>query len=258
MLSMSPVAHSLVYKRAAPRIRVLDVREDVTDLTTYTFTACNIDLGGTGSETGDVYGTNPHVRVNSKAAIIVLVHAEDAATTFSVNSVTIGGVSGVEQQDRGGGTNAINSATYSWNTAALFGITTTDIVVTFSEAVTGCAIGVLLVENIGLHIRMHGGGNTGTAAFNVSTTASPDEPYYFQLVATTQSAGSGAETALFENCFNNSINFPPMLLYEASNAEFAYAAAWTYTAHYCPAGQDRMRVDWSGTSAFDASFTGWY
>lgn len=247
-------AFSAILKPSLPRVTLTDVREDVSDLTTYTFTSCNLgDFGGTGGNTADAYGTNPTPRVASRKFVYVIVHGEDAATTFGVNSVTINGLGGSETVDRGGATNAINTALYVFSTEILSGITNTDIAVTFSEAVTGCAIGVILVENItgAQNVGSASASNTGimTAAAGNGLTGAQNN--LLVLSASTCITGGATELPEFD-AVQTSGNYWPVLLYHGSNAEFDYAAAWSYGAGYFSGLTEYgNRVQWSGIGAAD-------
>jgi len=243
------------FQSPAPLIKVLDIREDVSNLTTYTFTAVNIpDLGSNRGVT-DTNGTNPMLKSASNKNIIVFIHGEDAATAFSLSSCTLGDVAGSELTDRGGATNAINSGIYYWRSSVLDDIATTDIVVTWSEAVTGCAIGVCSAENVSF-ATANGGSVTGTGTLSMLPNPSPTalETFPTIIVASTLSAGAGAETfQLLQSTGTGAVS--PMLLYEGSNAEFSYAAAYTYLPSWY--GENispiTMDVSWSGATAGDAT-----
>jgi hypothetical protein len=255
---MSPLMDCTTFARMYHDVKVLDFVSSTSDLTTYTFTAVNLgDLGSVMSTSGDAYGTNPHVRSAGRKMVAVIVHGEDANATFGVNSVTIGGVSGTEQIDRGGLSNAINTAIYAWDTASLQGITTTDVVVTWSEAVTGCAIGVVLVSNIGLFALgstpVAGGTGTGTVVAGTGATGVDRDRPLLYLMGSTCAVGTevvqGFVGTLATNP-NSAIN--PVLLYEGSNAEFAFAAA--YAVSFCgaqPSTSESFNVSWSGTGDKD-------
>ena len=134
------LAFQTLFKRQAPRVRLLDFRNDVADLTTYTFTGVNVgDHGSTMHYENTTADFDPQLRTPGMKALFIIVHAEDAAITFGITSVRLGGAGGVlgqEQADRGGGTSAINTGIYRWLPANIQGITSTDVIVTMSEAVT--------------------------------------------------------------------------------------------------------------------------
>ena len=247
--------------RPRPDVKLLDVRSDVTNLTTYTFTSVNLgDLGGTMSTSGDAYSANPHVKAKSRKMVAVIVHGEDAATTFGVNSVTIGGVAGTENIDRGGATVLVNTAIYWWPTSALQGITSTDVVVTFSEAVTSCAIGVVLIDNIGLIIDL--GPSTaqdaGTGTMQITITPALANSTSDAVILFGSTCATGTETVQF-NSDNTGLatsigcqGMPINTLYDSSNAEIAFAAGWTWIPAYPAGAFNSFTIVWSGTGACDA------
>jgi len=250
-------AWSTIFKRAAPLAKVLDVRTDVTDLTVYTFTAVNIgDLGGQNNAINSTYGTNPHLRSSSAKSIFVIVHAADAATTFGVTSVTIGGIAGLEIVDRGGATNAINTGIYVFpsNTLNLQAITDTDVVVTMTEAVTGCAIGVVSVENVGVFHYPSSATSTSTGALTPAnnTVLTNTDMFSFILLGST-CAGPTETISVFNAVTSNCVH--PTLLYESNNGEFAYAAAWAYSPTWNGGNTTviRLEASWSGGAAGDAA-----
>lgn len=244
-------AWSTILNRQTPMVKLCDVRSDTTDLTTYTFTAVNLgDLGSVASIAGDAYGVNPHMRSNGRKMIVVVIHGEDAAVTFGVTSCSIGGVAGTECADRGGGTNAINTATYSWDTNALQGITNTDVVVVWTEAITGCAIGVLSVENIGLAQLFATAATNGTSLITASPSRSLTNDDTFAVAVMGSTNLTSTETATFGSGTGGLCN--PMLLYSSDNGEFAYAAAWAYSAQWCGGiASYPTTVGWSGASGMD-------
>lgn len=257
----TPLTFSTVFASQAPKAQLLDVREDTTAQTTYTFTSCNLgSLGSTGTTaTASAYQVTPHVRSPSRKVIFVIVHGEDDAITFGVNSVTIGGVSGTELIDRGGGTNAINTAIYRFNTDDLDQITNTDIAVTFSEAITGCAIGVVLIENVGVTVGPSANSSTSANVMSSVPTpavASTDRNMYL-LIGTTCATGGGTESLQFyigEATSTVSPHVAPMLLYAGSNANFDYGAAWTYAPGYSADVGYGINTTWSGAGVGDVAF----
>lgn len=111
------------YRQSTPAsssaISFLQCTEDDADLTTYTFSAENV-----GAAAADRY-------------TIVGIVAEDAASSFSVSSVTVGGSSATEAVDQDGAGSLVNGAVYA---VANPSGASEDIVVTFSEAVEHVAI----------------------------------------------------------------------------------------------------------------------
>lgn len=243
-----------VFRRAAPLVKLLDVQSDISDLTTYTFTGVNAgDVGSTGTQT-DTFGANPHMRSTGRKLIIVIVHGEDALATFSVTGVTLGGVAGTEIVDRGGGTVALNTAIYSWDTTSLGNITTTDVVVTWDEAITACAIGVLSVDNIGVYVVRSSSTTNGSGAMTVSGGSNITGHEIFSLCIGGSTCATGTET--FEVSAEGSSTgqgcVDPMILYESSNAEIAFAGFWSYLPAY-PYDNTPFRfvANWSGTGNGD-------
>ena len=241
-----------------PYVRLLDTRSDVSDLTTYTFTACNLGMIGlVSSPAANVYGTDPLLRSALRNMIVVAVHGEDAAVTFNVSSVTIGGVAGTEGPDRAGATNAINTAIYYWRTDQLQGIANTDIVVTFSEAVTHCAIGVMSVENLSLCVRVAGAASntfTGTGTLTLGPTMTV-ENIDFGLVgifAASCVTGGGTEGFSVKSGIGGT---PPNILSAGSTAEMDYAAAWSRSPQWNGANDKPIEflASWSGAGAGDAA-----
>lgn len=96
---------------------------NTSDLSTYTFTSCDI-----GTDT-------------NRSIVVVAVHAT-RGSSFSVSSVTIGGVSAT--QVNSSGSSLITSV---WYAAGVTG-TTGNIVVTMSGATTRCLIGVYALYNL--------------------------------------------------------------------------------------------------------------
>lgn len=240
-----------IFNPAQPLVKVLDVVSSTANATSYTFSAANIgDLGSVLSISGDAYGTHPHQRSSGRKAIFVCVHGEDSATSFGISSVSIGGVNGSESMDSNGNVLA-TMGLYYWNTAALAGITGTDVVVTFSEAVTSCAIGVLGVENIGLFDHTASGFNSGTGG--ISLDLNPGTPpiidtYALQIIVST----CVTETELFSIANGAGGGSPPQILYADANAEIAFAAAYNYVPQYAgdaTSGVFPVIVSWDGTGS---------
>lgn len=250
----------LLLHRQYPVVTLLETREDTSALTTYTFTDVNIGSTGTKpSITNEALTTHVQVRSGSTTGLAVVIHAEDALATFGVSSVTIGGVAGTERPDRGGGTNPINTALYSWQTTALEGLANTDIVVTMSEAVTGCAIGVLLINNIGVFAGLTSGSTTSTGVMATAPTSGDTiDRNPGMIIASTCATGGGTEQVAFfigeAGTSSRTQVVSPTLLYEKSNANFDYAAAWTYAPGYgggLSTESFACNVSWSGAGAGD-------
>jgi hypothetical protein len=219
-----------------------------------------VDLGGTLSF-ADTFGTNPYAISSSRSFVVVIIHGEDSAATFGVSGVTLGGVAGSELYDRGGAGAGVlvNTAVYAWATEALQGITTTDIAVTFSEAVTGCAIGVLSVSNVGTFIATvpGGTGNTGSGLISLAPTPPTDITGVKGLCLCGSTINAAGEAVTFDalaNGLNPTGASQSILLYEGSNAEFGYAAAYAYVTQTGAGsiGFTKWDVSWSGTANADA------
>lgn len=259
-------AHHLLLRRNRPEVKLQDVRSDTTDLTTYTFTDVNIgDLGTAMSVPSGNYANQAVWRSPTNRTIAVMVHSEAAAVTWTVTSCTIGGVAGVKAVDRGGATVAINSAIFLFGASILQGISNTNVVVTMSKAVTSCAIGVISIENIS-YTRDAGIGTgtgqtaTGSAVGTGGTTTSTDNSVVGLGLLSASTHATGLETVQFTvRPDNQSGCQEPYLLYDQSNAEIGFAAAWTYSPNYpslnvltsAGGGMNNSRVDWSGSGNFD-------
>lgn len=239
---------------------MLDVRSDTANATTYTFTAVGLgDLGSVASTAGDVYGANPHIRSPGRKAIVVVVHGEDDLATFGVNSVTIGGVAGTEKVDRGGGSTAINTAIYVWDAASLGGITGTDVVVTWSEGVTNCAIGVLAIDNLGILADAVASANSAVGSGEIALSPSPnmlDTNSVLIVGSSKLNAGAGE---LFIIRSGSGGGMQPTILYDGAHAEGRFAAAWTYRPQHAAAGDTQafpVAVSWTGAGSFDVACIG--
>lgn len=249
----------LAFQTPIPRVVLTDLRSDVSDATTYTFTACQVDIWPTLSF-ADTLGTNPYVISSSRSFVAVAIHGEDAAATFGVTSVTLGGVAGTEIHDRGGAGAGIlvNTAFYVWATEALQGITTTDIAVTFSEAVTGCAIGVMSISNVAAFITTvagldtTGNGTLTLTAFAVADTTGVKGIHF--CFSTINAAGEALAISLNANTIVPTDASQAILLYEGSNAEFGYAGAYAYVTQTAAGevGGGSWTLSWDGTANADA------
>lgn len=228
LLSPSRLAFS---ENNFPRVELLDFREDVTDLTTYTFAKMALDLGGTRSVASEAYGTDPQGRSDSKSALLMFVHAEDALTVFTISTCALGGVNGTILTNINAA-NTAGTAAVLWPTQVLDTITGTDAVVTFSEAITGCAVGLLKISNIGVL--------QNVVAFNLNSTGIM--PFGFDITPTQTDLGAllvGGFTCDGLESFSivpaTGVPDPSpcwQILYQGQNAEFSYAAAWNYSPQY--------------------------
>lgn len=250
-------AWDTIFQRKAPLAKLLDLRFDDVNATVFTFTACQIENAGNGYESPYIYGSQPHVRSRSTNALFVIVHGEDSVATFSVSSVTIGGVAAVEQVDRGGVSNAINTAIYRAVPGTLNDITNTDIVVTWDEAINCCAIGVVSVENIGLVNNLGNASSTATGTMTpgpITGSITASESHAFCLIGMTVLL-QGEQAVSWSGIDDASATggqVQHMLLYDLPTAEMSCAAFWTYWPAY-PAGNNIFRVSaaWIGSTGGD-------
>lgn len=230
MLAENPFL-SVLLENSAPSVEVLEVRVDPSDLTTYTFSGCTINLGGVASTSGDDYLVNPQARSRSRSAIVIFIHARHTSVAYTVSSCTIGAVGGTELNDIKSDLNAA-TATYLWDTAALGGITNTDVVVTFSTAITGCVIGILKVNDIGVL--------KNVVDFNLSsnpevvvgfdiTNLQTEHNSVFMVGVTADNVGT---TSIRGGDTVQDPARPFSLLYEGTNVDYTYAAYWTYSPQY--------------------------
>lgn len=246
-------AWGTLFRSPIPQVKLYDVKSDVGNLTTYTFSNCSIPDLGSDDDNG-VFQTNPHQRSPSRKTLVIIVHAIDALTVYTVSTVTLGGV-GVSLHADGGGGIVANTAVAYDPASKYRGITTTDVVVTFSEAITSCAISILVVSNIGVQNSFGSVANNGTGVFTAapSVTAFAAETFPVFILGSTCVTAAGGETVSFSPL--NSGCVAPMLLYEASHAEATFAAAWTYSPQW-NAGNTvplDMNVSWSGAGAADCT-----
>jgi hypothetical protein len=249
-----------VLSRKLPTVKLLDVMESTTDTNIYTFTDRSLGRMA-GDATGDTwtYTTAPHLPTRSRQAYVAFVHSEDAAITWTLSSLSIGGVNGTIRIDRAGATSAISSAIVTWSGEALAGITTTDVVATFSEAVTGCAIGIVELCGVGV-LQMLGSTSqvgTGNLLTGVGGTPQNQAMRVVQLFCSTCVTGGSTERFSFDNgqtVSRVSSMYAPVLLYEGSNAEFDYAAGYTlgsFCGGEATTNNYGLMVAWSGTGAGD-------
>ena len=253
--------HGAIFKPQSPRAKVLDVRDSVSDLTTYTFTAVNIPEIGTTMSEVEAYGAGPMLRTPSRKIIYVIVHSEDAAVTWTASTCTLGGISSSKVVDRGGASTIIDTAIFRFGAlTAADPLPNTDIVVTFSEAITACAIGVVLVENVAIvnTIAVDSGATSGVDNVNPATNFVNADTNNFMLLGTTHTLGNLTETVQTE-AYGSAGGFQPQLLYESSNAEMSYAAYFSTCPQWNGANGFVLgtTTSWSGASGFDnAGFVG--
>lgn len=244
-------AFRTIFKPQMPVMKVLDVQSSTADLTTYTF--ANMSLGDQGAD-GDQgsLGTNPHIRSPSHKLYFVIVHAEAALATWTVSSVTFGGV-GISSRVDGGGVTTVSTAIFSMPAENLRAATTNDIVVVFSKAVTAAAVAIISVENIGTQTNISAPitSGTGALAMDPSTSTFSLETFGYLLAGTTCSVGT--ENVDFQPSTQGGVS--PVLLYEGSNAEIAFAAAWNYSPQDNADNNNSlgMIINWNGAGTGDAA-----
>lgn len=256
-------AWSTIFRRKAPFVKLFDTRSDDSDLTTYTFTDCNLpDMGYGSLEAVFAYGASPGVlRTSGLGAVAVIVHGEDAATTFGVSSVTIGAVAGTERVDRGGATSAINTAIYTWLPSQLVGIPNSDIVVTWTEAIIACAIGVVGIYNIGPFSIVGTSTSQGTTSLNVAIgpNLTGHETHSLALGGATCAGAAGTEFFAMNQsgASGGAHGNAPDILYDLYSNDITYAAWWGYTPQYS-AGEEifAARGSFSGAAAGDQASIG--
>lgn len=249
-------AQRLILHSPYPRAKFLDLKSDPTGLTTYTFTGVNIGPRGTSELRAQSLGTDQIMRSPSNKLVAIVVHTKASAVTWTISSCTLGGVAGGKVVDRGGATNAINTAIFQWNDLAIAGITTTDVVVTGSKALLGCAIGVISLENFycANTSTPASASGTNTAATNVSSTLNTNSPTlnFCSIAGSTCTTANMAETPIWSiSTGNNCGSFHSIMLYEGGDAVQSYSAAFQVAPGYCANQGAAMRLDWSGAGAFD-------
>lgn len=249
-----------------PTVTLLDTANSVTDGASFTFSAMNLGgMSGTAplnSLETTVANDNPLLAVPGRKVILCIVHLEDSATNFGVTSVTIGGVAGTEELDRGGGTTAINTAMYLWRSEQLAAIANTDVIVTPTETCTACAVGVLEIDNV-RSSRSTAEGIAQTAGdINISTGINTDVGIIGGVVIMGISCvtGGGTETPSF---INRTASTPPLdafepdTLYFGNNAELDFAAAVfqspTVFFYSGLAARQGVGANWSGAGGGDGN-----
>ena len=250
-----------------PNFTVTDMRNDTADGTTYTFSACRAG-GGASSITERIQN---NVLTSKRSAfnrmVLVVVHAKNTGVTWDIVSVTIGGVAGFQQVDRNAQINPINTAIFAWRGSDLDAIANSDIVVTVSQAITGCSIVVIEVDNVFSFFETAYTAST-TDGLGAAMIASPSAGITIiptrnvsVIGASTNVAAVGTEQFEIYNSEGSAVgvswsNVNPVLLYEGGNAEFSYAGFWYWVPGYAPSGSiGGAVVGWSGTSAADLVVT---
>lgn len=217
-----------------PIAKLLDLRSSITDLTTYTAGFENLNCsvyGGGGFISADTPNLGAGVPAIGRTLILAILHAEDAAITFTVTSFSIGGVAGTELVDRGGGTSAINTAIYSWDATELSNAANTNGSIVFDEAITSCAVGIIAVSNIAYRTPMGSGAGVsagGSVVISVANTAAQMEQWIRKgIVIVGSTCAVNTEAPDWDFFASASLQGrKPVVLYESSSAEIAYSAAY--------------------------------
>lgn len=212
------------FKRPIPSYRFLGAQALNTDLTTYTFTGVYIG------------------RPDPSRIICLACHAEDAATTFTLVSGTIDGIA-CTLKVTGAPAEVVVSGFLNAQVPMKENV---NITVTWSEAVTSCAIGVYALYDfvpysMGWHSQSEA---TGTGAMNVENNQVP-EVYGVTIGA---SSNVGGETAAWSTVTAGQNGFLTEH-YDNDSAELGYSGAslWLPNHGLSPG----LSVDWSGTGAGD-------
>lgn len=263
---LNPVLRHVLRPRF-PKVTLLGTANSTSNLGTYTFSAMAIGRFGTGhpfdARDATFPGDVPLLAGTGRKAIAVIVHTEDDATVFDISSVSIGGVNGTERVDAAAASVAVSTAIYVWNPLDLIGIANTDVVVTASEALTSCAVGVVEISNIRSFVPPASGATSNESNdLSISTIAAHEEQIGgVVLLGSTCATGGGTEIPNFEtNPANNSHDaFRSTLLYSENNAEIDFAAAYyifpTVFLHDAGA-RFTCKFSWSG--AGNSSHAGLY
>lgn len=246
-----------------PYAVLYDLREDLTDLTTYTFTNCILPPVSANPYVQTATGDNDNL-IHSPGHVLTLIgiHAEDALSAYTVSSVTVGGQTASSGRDNGG-LQAISSAIFFLNANRRQEATGSDIVVTFSEAITGCAISVVGVHNVASNSAIPfgtGSSATATGVVTVSlqggTARTCVDTAMSGFVISTCATGGGTTQPQCTTLGSRSGLYEPVMLYSASNVEFDYAGWFAYSPQMMmDAGADAMQTvtSWSGSNTKDAA-----
>lgn len=151
-----------IYARPRPSLSFIGSTFSATDTDPYTFSAQALGL--------------PH----PFRTIIVGVHVEDAATNFSISSVTVQGLAAT-QAIATGNTPAIKAAIYAVGVKSGW---TGDVVVDLSEAVTSCGISIWAAYNLDSITPTE----TGSTALDNTAITLITKPDGFVIAASTNAA----------------------------------------------------------------------
>lgn len=258
---MFHVVRSLLASRY-PVATVYDVRDDITNLTTYTFSNCTFPpppAAPVRSNATADWDSMPHSP--SFGMWYILIHGWNATPPFTVSTVTVGGVSATVGRDQGG-VQSTSDAIFFVNPLNIGNVANNDIVVTWSEAMASCAIAVVGVTNCGQHGAAPFG--TGSSAASTSTSINISPTVGTNRVGLDSSVGvvvctSAISTTAFPSCDaigRNSGVVEPQLLYHGTNAEFTYAGFFTYSpSMLMDDGTNALSlaINWTGTTTKDVA-----
>ena len=255
-----------------PRVRLVDLRSDITNQTTYSFT--NIPttpaMSGANLESG---GKSICLADSLRRMLVAVVHSEDSQTSWLILSSSLGGVAADYHVDRGGTTSAINSGMVIWSSDSLADITNTDFSITFSEAITSCAVAFLEITGLGLDVSDVNGAYAAVGTGLLSATITDDTSLnnnpagmlMKRLAIFGSTCVTGGGTELFSvapgTAFNTSTG-GVTILYADSNAEIDYAGGYCiadYTAETSAVGKTvSLDANWSGSGAGDILMSTFY
>lgn len=258
---MMPLLKFLL-KRRQPNVIATDVRHSTANATAYTFSACQIDLVPNFLPTQDGVG-NPTFfwpRMIPAPLIVILAFSEDSAATFSVSSITIGGVAGDNWFDSNGPSPGLNIHASVWGSDQdLRSIANTDVVVNHSEAVTSCSIVVLSIDNVQTAAQFSAAGapvSTGDVTINQTI---PDNvaPLSAVIFASICGTGGGTESVDFTAVSSGPGWRWPTLLNYSSNAEHDIAVyAASAPGFLSNAAEADWVFRWSGAGSATAMMLG--
>lgn len=218
-----------------PIVTLLDVRENLTDLTTYTFSAMNMKgIGTPGPHIGSAaIGEDPTVPARHKAVVIGLIAGEDAISAYTISGTpTLGGVNSTVISNVSA-TGVSFAGIVRWTPGGLADIANTDVAVTFSEVVTGCAVALVHVDNLTLvpgTIAAVGSGTTAQTAMPLSAVALPimrHTAVCLWLSVNDTGTAVPAITGFATGATNGVAGDHPHILHFGANAEFAYMFGYT-------------------------------
>jgi hypothetical protein len=217
-------------KRNPPWIKFLSASASDTDATTYTFSSVNLDPGRPFRQGRDHY--------------VLAIHGEDAADAFTVSTATIAGVAASEIFETPSTTTTTCTAIYILTSQGVGGVSSGDIVITFSEAVTGCGYGLWCVGGLRPLHSVNAGASSNSDFTGASTLGRQTAQRGDVMVWATTCVGGEDATFTGGSCFPQSLASGD---YNNSSAEFDYAGVgWVHGQHGCGL-HGGTNVSWSGT-----------